>query len=490
MHIKKILITLLIFTSIIGNAYSQSFNELVKIGDLAYSERDFISAVEYYKKAYNENPKNADLINKYAETALLIKDYIVAEEMFLKLKELDNSTKYPLTELKLGLSQKSNKKYDSAKQSFKSYYDKNNDKDDYWIKKAELEIKACDYSIKEMGKEDTINKVTIKHLDESVNTPYSEYAAMIMGDTALQFTSLRPDEEFEQVSKDKIIPSIYLTKIFKSILDNDSYSNSEKVNETYNKSTKYHISNGAFSPDFKKFYFNLCTTTDPVKSMCDIYYTEYKNRQWQIPVRMDAVNMSGYTSIQPNIADDGENGHILFFVSDRPDGYGKLDIWYSKIKDGITSTPVNAGSTINTFDDDVTPFYDLKNSTLYFSSTGHEGLGNFDGFKSEGTVDKWGTPVNLGKNYNTSYDDFYFTVNYTDESKGYFTSNRIGTLTLHGETCCYDIFEYEKEVKKKPVPKDTTENVAATSSKDTTSSSAEIIAKEGKQVFPYYIILS
>jgi len=74
---------------------------------------------------------------------------------------------------------------------------------------------------------------------------------------------------------------------------------------------------------------------------CAIYVTEFKNGKWQDPVKLnDKINLSGNTSTQPTLQTLQDNGgEILYFVSDRPGGYGKNDIWYLFIKTENTMIP-------------------------------------------------------------------------------------------------------------------------------------------------------
>jgi len=81
---------------------------------------------------------------------------------------------------------------------------------------------------------------------------------------------------------------------------------------------------------------------------------------------------------------------------------------------------------------------------LYFSSEGHPGLGGFDIFSSEWNGSNWGKPVNLGKGYNSPQDDLYFTID-SEGYNGLLVSNREGTRSAHGKTCCNDIWTVEKQ---------------------------------------------
>ena len=94
-----------------------------------------------------------------------------------------------------------------------------------------------------------------------------------------------------------------------------------------------------------------------------------------------------------------------------------------KDEDGNFGHPFNLGDIINTQGDEMFPF--LRNdSTLYFSSDGHGGMGGLDIFVS--TMDStglWSEPVNLKHPINSIGNDFGIIFHPTEE-RGFFTSNR------------------------------------------------------------------
>lgn len=108
---------------------------------------------------------------------------------------------------------------------------------------------------------------------------------------------------------------------------------------------------------------------------CDIYMTEVKsNGKWSNPIKLPAEVNSDSTQTHPAIGNSKE-GEVLYFSSNRAQGTGGMDIWYS-IKKGDAWTPaMNLGKKINTLGDDITPYYDSKNYMLYFSSNGWAGMG-------------------------------------------------------------------------------------------------------------------
>jgi len=65
---------------------------------------------------------------------------------------------------------------------------------------------------------------------------------------------------------------------------------------------------------------------------------------------------------------------------------------------------------INTSYDEEYPFFDTKNSVLYFSSKGHYSMGGFDLFYSTKKGRKWSAPVNAGYPVNSTADNNSFVV--------------------------------------------------------------------------------
>lgn len=109
----------------------------------------------------------------------------------------------------------------------------------------------------------------------------------------------------------------------------------------------------------------------------------------------------------------------LYFASDKPGGFGGVDIYKSTYTNGSWSEPVNLGSKVNTWRDEVFPFVS-NNGTLYFSSNGLPGNGGLDVFYQEN--DK-SNPKHIGNPINTNADDFGIYVDETT-GRGFLSSNR------------------------------------------------------------------
>jgi outer membrane protein OmpA-like peptidoglycan-associated protein len=114
------------------------------------------------------------------------------------------------------------------------------------------------------------------------------------------------------------------------------------------------------------------------------------------------------------------DGNRLYFVSDRPGGKGKTDLYYSDYLFGEWQEPVNL-ELANTEGEEMFP-YISDDDILYFASNGWLGLGGLDIFMLD-LRNPNAQPINLGGNINSPADDFGLIIDETGES-GYLTSDR------------------------------------------------------------------
>ena len=91
---------------------------------------------------------------------------------------------------------------------------------------------------------------------------------------------------------------------------------------------------------------------------------------------------------------------------------GGRDIWYVyQISAGKWSNPVNAGPSINTADNEESPFVHFDGRTIYFMRDGKEGLGGYDLYMSrKGFDNKWQAAENLGAPINSGTDEGALTL--------------------------------------------------------------------------------
>ncbi len=117
-----------------------------------------------------------------------------------------------------------------------------------------------------------------------------------------------------------------------------------------------------------------------------------------------------------------KNGDTLYFSSNREGGFGGFDIWMSVKLSAGWSSPINLGKNINTPFDEIAPFLTEDGKQLFFSSNGHKTMGGFDIFISDFENKTWGIPMNIGYPLNTTDDDtFFFPIK--NGTEGYYSKN-------------------------------------------------------------------
>jgi outer membrane protein OmpA-like peptidoglycan-associated protein len=205
----------------------------------------------------------------------------------------------------------------------------------------------------------------------------------------------------------------------------------------------------SISIDNKHLYFSMMRMEGGLQPNCDLYVSDNAFGEWGEIKKLSAnVNDARFWDSQPTIAADGIT---LYFTSDRPGGYGGLDLYVTKrdLKTGAWSVPENLGPKINTRGDEKTPFIHSDSETLYFSSTGHTGFGKYDIFYTrKNEKGDWEVPENIGSPINDLTDDTGFFVS-SDAKTGYFVSFDEGKMRGKG-VGRYDLYSFELYAEARP----------------------------------------
>ncbi|MEO8147117.1 MAG: OmpA family protein [Bacteroidia bacterium] len=438
------------FLAFIFNAQGQDGIDKLRPGQLksfgknAVSMGDYFSAATYYDRYCKLKPKDYKVAFNLAECYRLSKDYRNAEDAYLKAYNL-KPDKNALALFHYATMLKTNGNYEKADEyytKFKKEY-KGADKSDY-LKLIKNNAKAAEFSKNIIQKP---LKISINHLDASINTSHVEASPVYVNDSTIIYGSLKTDMNFFNFNPEDSSSNEPYRKLYKATIQENNWKDAGEFPGPFN-AEGFHTTNGVFSADGKRFYFTRCKRNNKNKIICAIYVSANENGEWQQPVSLGKeVNDPQYTSSQPAVGvESKKNGEIIYFISDRTGGRGGLDIWYTAYdaKKKVYKAPSNAGSKINTVGDDITPYYDLQTHTLYFSSEGWQGLGGLDVFKTNGELKTWSPPENLGYPVNTGFDDLYYVLNKNDKEKGFFVSNRnSGDVATNKAACCDDIFSFQ-----------------------------------------------
>lgn len=138
---------------------------------------------------------------------------------------------------------------------------------------------------------------------------------------------------------------------------------------------------------------------------------------------------------------------MVIFASQRPGGYGGLDLYKTVWVRGRWSAPVNLGPDINSTFDETTPFLSRNGQVLYFSSNRpDQSMGGFDVFRCLliPQINRWTNADNLGVPVNSAGDDTHFRLS-RDGYTAYFASSRKDGLGERDIYAAY-FFDYLHEM--------------------------------------------
>lgn len=398
---------------------------IVKVGDWYYKQFDYRKAIEFYKRALKKDKANSYVIQRIADSYRLINDWAPAEGYYAELAKKENSN--VINKLYYAEALRANQKYADAKVYYKAY----------------LDAVPTDNSVKERLKGidqiETLSKdngfYDVKNL-EKINTSYSEFGVTFLRDTGIYFCSNRyPDayvKHFDNWTHGNFL------QIYEAYKD-DSSGNISKCQLLSGRqpNRKFHEGTSSYNAKMQELYidrsnyngrkaFPSADKTVKLK-IYRIVWLQDQNRWGDELIEAVPFNDKEYSVGHPSLTKDGKT---LYFASDKPGGYGGVDLYVSTREiGGEWSTPVNLGPKVNTSGDDMFPFI-AEDGTLYFASNGHVGLGGLDVFsttmiKTGNKIVNWTEPQNLAYPINTNADDFNYIIG-KDNKRGYLCSNRPG----------------------------------------------------------------
>ena len=263
-----------------------------------------------------------------------------------------------------------------------------------------------------------------KNMGNNINSKFDEYLpALTVDGSTLVFTRRVPRNQYTTANTQEE-EDFYVSMRQSDGSWGKAMRMEEPINSTDNEGAQ------CISQDGRIMFFTGCGRYDGM-GRCDLYMSINKGGKWSNPRNLGPdVNTGGWES-QPSFSIDGKT---LYFVSNRKGGYGGMDIWKVVFEKGKWGTPKNLGPTINTKGDEASPFIHYDDNTLYFSSTGHVGMGGTDLFMSRRQEDgSWGEPQNLGYPINTEGDEGSIIVS-ADGKMAIFASdklNGVGKLDLY-----------------------------------------------------------
>lgn len=401
----KKLISILSLLLVLSSAYAQ-----LSKADKLFDDFMYAQAIEIYKPLADKG--NMKAIKKIAECYRKINDYTNAERYYaFVIADKDASAKSFLYYAQMLIT---NEKCDEAK---------------IWIDKFIASKPGSDSVIARtllqscLNQNDTtiaFRKISVQNL-KAINSTAADFCAFPY-EGGIVFTSARQNaingtsgSGFQEVLfANYVNDSTYKIAPIKGVVNTAGYNSGPATIDSL-RNIIYFTKNN--------FKFGDAISNKSGDVTLKIYSAKKSRDGWHDIKSLD-LNEKEFSYAFPSINRDGD---ILFFTSDRPDGYGGKDIYYSMLTNGSWSKPKNAGPNINTSGDERYPFIHTD-GTLYFSSTGWPGYGGMDIFKAvPNKLGEFGKPENLGKPFNGPTDDFGFFID-ANYDKGFFSSDRSGGL--------------------------------------------------------------
>ncbi len=457
---KKLILLSAIFTLMANVMMAQPLNKqtpamMIETGDEQVELLNFYGALEWYEKAYDADKdlRNNDLAYKIANLHYMLRDYKKAERWYKKVvtKTYRKGTNPYLPEARFiyGRTLKMAENYDEAIVQLDMYLKESKNAVNKPL--AEAELTGAQMAL-------GMTPVTGVFIDNAgkANTKTTETSPFLTDDGTLYYASFLSDEFTIIDGKEGDYHLKIATSTRKELKKRRGRGTKKKDDEDeepelgdFEKgkaiTTKinregYHTGNVTISPDGNTMFFTRMQMELDGKGNTvgesKLFYSERNGNSWNGAKEVEGVN--GEWLVKHPAVGEHFGNEVLFFSADMPGGEGGYDIYYATKKgDGVYGDPINLGEVLNTPGDDITPFY--RDGNLYFSSTGHPGVGGFDIFSSQWNGSYWTKPINLGKGYNSPVDDFYFSLDKSGYN-GALISNRVGTKSVKSKTCCDDIF--------------------------------------------------
>jgi outer membrane protein OmpA-like peptidoglycan-associated protein len=403
-----------------------SVTELKEYASLYIEDDDYESALPVYKALDSLEKRNSNNPFMIGVCMMNTGRQLKASTYFERAKK--EGCKDPKLFNYLGHVNHLNHKFDIAIEFYEKYKNALRKADpayDYTIFETNNLIQQC-----KTGKQLTSVplSVNIENIGNTINTIYPEYVPLISADEkTLFFTSRRPTGKGGKLDDND---NMYFEDIFISRKEGVFWSQPKSIGDKIN--TKRHDACVGINPNGKTLF--LYKPDKKVKEGIsgDIYQSDFIDNDWTTPVRLNDNINTNYWEPSACISFDE---FTLYFSSNRPGGFGGLDIYKSSKVNGEWGPAVNLGPTVNTPLDDDAPFIHSDNKTLYFSSKGHQNMGDYDIFYTviDPTTQAWSNPENIGYPLNSADHDIYFSWNRT-ASKAYFSSFRSDT---YGEKDIY-----------------------------------------------------
>jgi outer membrane protein OmpA-like peptidoglycan-associated protein len=402
-----------VFTGSENKKANKLFGEALQL----YTRMDYRQSFETLKRAIDADPQFIDAWMLVADIREQNDQYQEAITVYRKIMGINNQFQLPY--YKLAKTALLYGEYDTASVYINQYIALNGTQ----IEKTKVENLRL---TAEFGIDAKKHPVPFdpKNL-QNINTPDNEYfPGTSADDQMLIFTRLVAGQQED---------FYYSTKV-----NDTTWGPAQNMGSPIN--TRENEGTITLSPDGQYVFFTGCNRQDGLGS-CDIYFSALDGNTWKEPRNLGTPINSRSWESQPTLSFDGKT---IYFTSDRPGGFGGMDIWFSQYSKGKWTVPQNMGPEINSAGNEQCPYIAKDDQTLYFNSDGRIGMGGVDLYIARKTADgRWGKPENLGYPINTFADEICLVIG-ANGKNAYYVSKRPGGAGG------LDLYEFELYEKARP----------------------------------------
>ena len=428
--------------------HAQFRSEKLLIAEKLESENKYIEAIDAYEEVVEENPTLHEVIYKLA---VMTENYgaLKTAQKWQQLLADKHAELYPKAAFHVATLLKKQGKYEKAIAEFEAFANSYTGFDKGSVKKTiKSEIEGCQKAINAI-----VDTSFIQRPLNEINSSYTDLAPIIH-ENQLYFSSIQTDSALTYTDEEG---QEQFMQLWRTDFNHETDSVSDSIvrfglPSWYAESEN--MAGGAFSEDGLRFYFSRCHIDLNRKNLCKIYGATKSDTGWAaaVPIKGDVNDADNiYSSTHPNLSHyqkRKKKRDVLYFSSNRPGGKGGYDLWEVELDYYFNAGKAkNLGNRINTVQNEITPFYDKEEQTLYFSSNGLGGYGGYDVFSAAKKGRRFGKPIQLNFPFNSSRDDFHYSK--ISPYKSLLVSNRSGAKNYYKEFVLDDIFLFVKEEEVK-----------------------------------------
>jgi len=349
---------------------------------------DYRSAVNKYKEVLRNRPSDASVQFYIGQCYFMMREYNAALEFLENARNTNPSVNEELS-LFLGRTYHYRGMLDKALDELNKYRKTIADSPKQ-IAETEIDVYIAQCKVAKSLMAAPVNVTLVPLLE--INSQYDDKGPVLTnGDKTLVFTSRRPTGDKSKMDAEGDYG--YYDDVYESLWSDEkrTWLPADMIRGPLN-SEGYDACNSISNDGMTMFIYR----NDPSTARGGEIFMSKKatSGKWKSPeILLKPINTSYYE----DAACISPDGNTLYFISERPGGLGRGDIWISKRAGEYWSEPVNMGAPLNTPYDENGLYLTSDGKTLFFCTNGYNSMGSHDIFRTTKASDgKWSVPVNLG----------------------------------------------------------------------------------------------